>query len=301
MKKIIFLAVLVWISISGYSQTWTAGTGKLYSSPPITTKIGIGTSIPEAGLHIYSHTEYTDAAILASTPMAHNHLIVRNEATVPVNCVVFSFQHAFQNSRNNGYINFHRGATSSGGFLSFGTFGIERMRINTDGNVGIGTTTPQSKLDVNGSIYSKAQTIEHNTDSDFQYAMFVSVNREYTKAIGVRNTQLGEVFAVLGNGVTYTRKLYAETIEVRSDAIGTCWYDHVFAPDYKLRSLKELELFVKENRHLPDIPSEEEVKENGIDVFKMNALLVKKVEELTLYIIELEKRISEIESKKGDK
>jgi hypothetical protein len=169
----------------------------------------------------------------------------------------------------------------------------------TTTKIGIGTTNPTDKLHVEGSIYSKAQTIEHITTSDWHYAMFISVNRDYTKALGVRNTQFGEVFAVMGNGVTYTRKLYAETIEVRPDAIGTCWYDHVFAPDYKLRSLKDLELFVKENRHLPDIPSEEDVKENGINVFEMNALLVKKMEELTLYIIDLEKRISEIENKKG--
>ena len=112
---------------------------------------------------------------------------------------------------------------------------------------------------------------------------------------------MGNVFCIFGNGVTLVRKLNAESIEVRPDAMNYLWYDHVFAPDYKLRSLKELETFVKENRHLPDIPSEEDIKENGINVFEMNALLVKKVEELTLYIIDLEKRISEIESRKGGK
>ena len=56
---------------------------------------------------------------------------------------------------------------------------------------------------------------------------------------------------------------------------------------------------MKTNRHLPDIPSEKEVIENGLDVAEMDALLLKKVEELTLYIIDLEKRIIELESKKG--
>jgi hypothetical protein len=72
------------------------------------------------------------------------------------------------------------------------------------------------------------------------------------------------------------------------------WWDKVLKPDYKLRSLSQLETFIKENKHLPDIPSEKEVKENGIDVGEMNALLVKKIEELTLYTIEQQKEIEQL-------
>ncbi|MDR2980380.1 MAG: hypothetical protein LBV02_08090 [Bacteroidales bacterium] len=61
--------------------------------------------------------------------------------------------------------------------------------------------------------------------------------------------------------------------------------------------LQEVERFMKANRHLPEIPSEQEILENGLDVAEMNALLLKKVEELTLYIIELEKRVTEVEKK----
>jgi hypothetical protein len=55
--------------------------------------------------------------------------------------------------------------------------------------------------------------------------------------------------------------------------------------------LAEVETFIKENQHLPDIPSEDEIKASGIDVAQMNALLLKKIEELTLYVIELEKKL----------
>lgn len=65
------------------------------------------------------------------------------------------------------------------------------------------------------------------------------------------------------------------------------WPDYVFSPDYKLPTLTELSVFIKQNRHLPDIPSAREVDENGVNVGDNQALLLKKIEEMTLYLIEL--------------
>lgn len=64
------------------------------------------------------------------------------------------------------------------------------------------------------------------------------------------------------------------------------WPDYVFKNDYKLPHLLEVEKFIQQNKHLPEVPSEEEVKEKGIKLGEMNAILLKKVEELTLYLIE---------------
>ncbi|HRG88137.1 MAG TPA: hypothetical protein PLW44_03895 [Chitinophagales bacterium] len=75
------------------------------------------------------------------------------------------------------------------------------------------------------------------------------------------------------------------------------WADKVFAPNYNLRSLADVEAYIKQNRHLPEIPSESEVLEKGSDVGQMNTLLLQKVEELTLYIIDLQKQIDELKSK----
>lgn len=71
----------------------------------------------------------------------------------------------------------------------------------------------------------------------------------------------------------------------------TSWSDFVFEPEYKLMSLKDLETFIKDNKHLPEIPTTTEVKENGIAVGEMNAKLLQKIEELTLYVIELKKEV----------
>ncbi len=69
--------------------------------------------------------------------------------------------------------------------------------------------------------------------------------------------------------------------------------DYVFAPDYELLPLYELETYITNNQHLPEIPTAEEVEKNGIAVGTMNVQLLKKVEELTLYTIEQQKQIDE--------
>ena len=149
----------------------------------------------------------------------------------------------------------------------------------------------------NISVNDGSVFINH-TGGAWSFASYIKVVHGNAKAFVVEYNG-STTFSILGNGIVNSKKIYAEAIEVRPNAMNITWFDHVFAPDYKLMSLSELEQFIKTNRHLPDIPSEKEVKENGIDVFNMNGLLVKKVEELTLYIIDLEKRLSELEDKKG--
>ncbi len=73
------------------------------------------------------------------------------------------------------------------------------------------------------------------------------------------------------------------------------WSDFVFADDYQLRSLEEVANFVEANNHLPDVPSAEEMVNNGLDVAKTDALLLQKIEELTLYLIEQDKAIKTLQ------
>jgi len=67
-------------------------------------------------------------------------------------------------------------------------------------------------------------------------------------------------------------------------------------PNYKLMPLKELEQYIIQNKHLPDVPTQDEISKDGMDVYEMNAVLLKKVEELTLYVIEQQKQIVELEN-----
>jgi len=92
--------------------------------------------------------------------------------------------------------------------------------------------------------------------------------------IGTQDTR-GYKLAVSGN-------MIAESVKVQ---LRSAWPDYVFANDYKLPSLEETEKHINEKGHLPGIPSASEVKANGIDLGEMNAKLLKKIEELTLYVI----------------
>lgn len=104
---------------------------------------------------------------------------------------------------------------------------------------------------------------------------------------GAQNATNGNV----GIGTTDTK---GYKLAVNGDAIFTrvkvkaytAWPDFVFAPDYNLPSLSAVDAYIKQHKHLPDMPSEKEVKEQGLDLGEMNKKLLQKVEELTLYILQ---------------
>ncbi len=147
---------------------------------------------------------------------------------------------------------------------------------------GIGTNNPIAKLQVN-----------HNSNADWSYGIKLEVNRELTKAFTITNTELKEdVFMIWGNGTVNTKTIYAEAVKVRPVTIGTYWPDYVFDDTYKLMSIRELEKFIQTYNHLPDVPTKSDVLENGIDVYEMNVILLKKIEELTLYTIMQQKQIN---------
>jgi hypothetical protein len=83
--------------------------------------------------------------------------------------------------------------------------------------------------------------------------------------------------------------------EVRVFTTGTPFPDYVFDPTYKLPNLEATEKFVKENRHLPEVPSAADIEKDGMSLNGMNVILLKKVEELTLYMIEMKKKTEELE------
>ena len=182
-----------------------------------------------------------------------------------------------------------------------GIFCLDGPTVNCTGNLGLGTYAPTARLHVVGNtIMQGQQDIYHTSTTDYEQCMTIRVDRNFTKAFVVKNTSTSpsvEVFRVNGNGVVGAKKIYAEAFEVLSGAVGIYWFDHVFDKNYNLRTLSEVEEYINENHHLPEIPSQQEVNENGYNLGDMQAKLLMKIEELTLYIIELEKRISELEGK----
>lgn len=215
---------------------------------------------------------------------------------------------SFWNSGNtvrSGYLNINSGATARllvavNQGLVFGTNNADRMTITAAGNVGIGSGTPASRLGVYGvSDGEGAITIQSATNSRFWIQQGGNLLRigGVTSGEGVINiTNMGQVG--IGTYAPGAYKLAVEgTVGVRKIKVTqqTNWADFVFQENYKLQTLAELEEYIRINKRLPDMPSEKEVQRDGVDLGEMNVKLLQKLEELTLHIIEMNKRNNELE------
>lgn len=108
------------------------------------------------------------------------------------------------------------------------------------------------------------------------------------------NIGIGTSIIPTGFKLAVAGKIITEEVVVK---LQSNWPDYVFEQDYNLKPLHEVEQFVKTNKHIPDIPSAAEVEKNGLSMGEMQNKLLQKIEELTLYIIKLENRITVLETK----
>lgn len=107
---------------------------------------------------------------------------------------------------------------------------------------------------------------------------------------GGGSIRIGNLPTPAGYKLYVEQGILSEKVKVAL-ASSSAWADYVFADDYALRPLSEVESFVKQNKHLPNVPSASELASDGLDLGKMQATQMQKIEELTLYIIELQKQI----------
>jgi hypothetical protein len=108
---------------------------------------------------------------------------------------------------------------------------------------------------------------------------------------------IGDSMSTPGNYGLYVRKGILTTLVKIALPTGGNWSDYVFGNNYKLKSLPDVEHYIKENKHLPGVPSADSVQKNGINVGEMDAVMMKKIEELTLYIIQQDKKIQQLQDK----
>ena len=208
--------------------------------------------------------------------------------------------------------------------IDFFTSGAQRVTIGNSGNVGIGTDSPQYKLHIEGDTYTTGWfRVNGNQGLYFQSwgggfymtdATWIRTygNKNFYHNTGVMRTDgvfhvgpngdrlIVNANANIGIGVTtpQSRLEVAGTIrskEVKIEATG--WSDFVFDKNYDLPKLSDVEKHINEKQHLPGIPSEKEILENGISVGEMQAKLLQKIEELTLYVIGQDKKLENQDAK----
>jgi hypothetical protein len=155
----------------------------------------------------------------------------------------------------------------------------------------------KSNYAVNPSIYDGVQNALPYNELNGPAHSYKTTPDNYVSTTGIYQDRNSYFMANVGVGttspdekLTVKGKIHAQ--EVKVDMLGALVPDYVFANDYKLKSLQEVESYIKQNNHLPEIPSAQEIEKNGLMLAEMNMSLLKKMEEMTLYMIEQEKRLS---------
>ncbi|MBW0177578.1 hypothetical protein [Sediminibacterium sp.] len=278
--------------------------------------MGIGTTAPKNLLHLHGAADGY-GYLRISDALTGN--LSTDGARIGFNSGAFRIQN-YENSKMSFHVN---GNT-------------EALTINSNGNIGIGVVNPVEKLVVDGAGIFSGNIVAHATGSRpisltnlgsiisqgdnggwaFGYHARGSAGTDrggfgfYGSGNGLDYYYVGDSYANptittypdngnVGIGTRFPSDKLSVNGNIRAKKLivsQTGWPDYVFDPAYKLKPLSELSAFIQKHQHLPDMPSAKEVEEKGISVGDNQALLLKKIEELTLYLIEMKKEITELKS-----
>jgi hypothetical protein len=313
MKTVIALLASFAAIASGYSQN---------IFPPSGT-VGLGTTAPMVSLE----ANITDNGVGTQTIVGKFGRVSVPSATAREAGIVFSDANnptlvggvtgIRLNSNGNYYggLGFYVhgvGPTPAGTFADL----TRAMTIDESGNVGIGTTTPLSSLQTKGPLTigsqnnvgwpGMTQIIQAPASPVSSRLTFGTDGTGWQFRIG--KNQVGAVtdfFTVQDNGnvgigtTSPSEKLSVNGLIRAKEVIveSSGWSDYVFADDYKLQSLADVEAQIKTNKHLPGVPSAQEVSEKGVSIGDMQAVLLAKIEELTLHVISQQKELGALRAK----
>ena len=190
---------------------------------------------------------------------------------------------------------------NAGDFFHLGDNSNKRLVIRKiSGNIGIGTSNPSAKLTLNNTS-DYAKILQFGADGPTHWFMGIGNNAGDFFHLGDNSNKRFVIRKISGNigigtatpdmKLTVKGNIHAEEVKIDLNVPAP---DYVFKEDYNLRSLKEVESFIKKNSHLPEIPSAKEFEKNGVMQAEMDMNLLKKIEELTLYTIQQQKEIESL-------
>jgi hypothetical protein len=272
------------------SRSWTRNLNLTDQVVYTFDSVGVGTSVPGTKLHISGTGQ-----------------VLRLAGLDPQ-------MEFYQGSTSKGFVtvtgdDFKIGtlATNDLGRAIIRVNGGDRLTVAPDGNVGIANNTPLTRLHIasgqdaglantqNGFIMLGSETSGNVVIDNNE---IVARNNGAISTLFMQNNggqvQIGGTAVPTG----YTLSVAGKAIctELRVQLTGA-WPDYVFDSKYKLPSFDKLRQYINENKHLPNIPAAKDVEKSGIEVGDMQRRMMEKIEELTLYILELEKKVSALEKR----
>lgn len=294
MNKHLLSTLAVFITFVISAQVYTP-FGSIQSTINNTQNIGIGINNPEHKLDIQGH-------IRVNTNSTHSSIILGRKT----NTNIFSDDSVEKYYGGGMFFRVHNETIPSKY--------IDALLISEKGNVGIGTNNPNYKLSVQGHSLSTAHTIQSwsptiylkrdtNQGGYIQGIQTQLLNGDNNWFFGnlhadswivAKGDYTGSLFKISSSGnASLQGKLEAKEIKVTT----TPTADFVFADSYNLPTLETVEKHIKEKRHLPEIASAKEMEKEGVNIGEFQIKLLQKIEELTLYSIEQNKKIKELEEK----
>ena len=275
-----------------YAQNWESGSGKVLLTPKH-AKVGIGTPSPNSKLHINAarNQDAFRVQLNGSTRLllrSNGGLSVGNNATPPSRGLYVYGSVGIGTTRPsfkldvNGEGNFKGLRLPSGSKLRFGMESNKSWIALQNSN-----DTYSSVMDIKGNFYFR----NTNKGAGLATAHPIGIQRDGTVTMGVWETYDNSVRDTQGHRLMVNGGILCEKIKVIGDVPNS---DYVFEEEYDLLPLSEVKQFILENKHLPEVPSAAEFKENGYNLGEMDDLLLRKIEELTLHIIRLEEEIVEL-------
>jgi len=257
MKKLLAILVLVLFGTMTFAQ-WSAGPGNLWNLT--TGRIGVNTSAPAELMHIYT----------------------TGGGTAGDSRAIFQAESNYSGSALKTLGGFQAKSTLNGDMF------LMQFRHNAGGYSDMLQSCYHSTYPGGGYaefMYFRFDTQKWEMRSGVIDAQFLNAGNVLFDNTGAVGIGMGATAIPAGAKLAVAGKVACKEVEVTL----TGFPDYVFNSDYKLRSLYDVESFINTNKHLPDVPSAKEVIDNGLNLGDMNATLLQKVEELTLYMIDLKK------------
>jgi hypothetical protein len=300
-----------------FAVTSLNGATNYFTVNSTSGNVGVGTNSPTAKLEI-NQPGYGLNLGMKIWAGNNNNIFTNSQIQLSWNGGAGAYSHAIKSRHMSGSVN--------GNAIDFylwqpgdpinGEGTLSTMTLN-GGNVGIGTTTPIAKLHmiipiststVVGDPNAYGAVISDNSSSTLAIRSLGSGTMHLTTDGSGRKLVLGggnfeqTLFVNSGGNVgigtsspdaklAVSGQVHAQEVKVSVTVPGP---DYVFEKDYKLTSLEEIKNYIDQNKHLPEVPSAKEMEKNGVQLGEMNMLLLKKIEELTLYVIEQKNEISEL-------